>query len=184
MTLPFNTGPRRWLNEAANNWGRVVFVGVLDVIAGILSLVWPGITLIVLSVVLGISLLVSGIGSLGLGSRARNGWIITLGVLTVIAGIIILFRPGTGLVVIAVMAAIYMLFTGIADLTLAFSAPVGRVMFGILGVLGIIAGIILIANPGAALLTVALVVGISFLVRGLGEISTGFWLRKQRTTSA
>lgn len=184
MTDPIAGGvARTWLGQASQHWGRVVALGVFDLIGGLIALTWPGITMLVLAIVLGISLLFSAVGSLSFGVRGRNGWMIALGVLTLIAAIIILLHPGTGLWVIALMATLYLFMTGVADLTLAFTPGPGRVMWGILGVISLIGGIIMLANPWVAALTVAVVVGVTWIVRGVGEISTGLWLRRQRPAS-
>lgn len=174
---------RHWLTTASQHWGRVVALGVFDLIGGIIAVTWPGITMLVLAVVLGVSLLFSAFGSLAFGIRGRNGWMIALGVLTLIAAVIILMHPGTGLWVIALIATIYFFITGIGDLTLAFGPGPGRLMWGVLGVISIIGGIIMLANPWVAVLTVAIVVGVTWIVRGVGEISTGLWLRRQRPAS-
>lgn len=172
--------PRTWLTQASRHWGRVVTLGVFDLIGGIVAVTWPGITLLVLAIVLGISLLLSAVGSLAIGFRGRNGWMIALGALTLIAAIVVLLHPGSGIWVIAFMATLYFLFSGIADLTLAFTPGPGRVMWGILGVVSLVGAIIMLANPWVAALTVAVVVGVTWIVRGAGEIATGLWLRNHR----
>jgi uncharacterized membrane protein HdeD (DUF308 family) len=51
---------------------------------------------------------------------------------------------------------------------------------GLLGVVTIVAGMIILANPDIGLTTLALLVGIRFLVRGTLEIVVGFTLRGTR----
>jgi uncharacterized membrane protein HdeD (DUF308 family) len=52
--------------------GWTVFTGVLSVIAGIIVLVWPGPTLLVLAIVLGIWLLIFGVMEIMAAFRLRR----------------------------------------------------------------------------------------------------------------
>jgi uncharacterized membrane protein HdeD (DUF308 family) len=48
------------------------FVGVLSVIAGILVIMWPGLSLVTLAFVLGFWLIVYGVMEIGLAFRVRS----------------------------------------------------------------------------------------------------------------
>ena len=45
------------------------------------------------------------------------------------------------------------------------------------GIVSIVAAVVLLVHPGVAIVTVALVAGIAFLVRGAGELALGWRLR-------
>lgn len=53
----------------------------------------------------------------------------------------------------------------------------GRLLWGVLGVLSIAAPVIMISNPNVAVVTVALIAGISFLIHGAGEVALAMRLR-------
>ncbi|HEU5128985.1 MAG TPA: HdeD family acid-resistance protein [Glycomyces sp.] len=81
--------------------GWPILLGVLGVIAGIIALVWPGITAIALlyviafwALVIGIDYLVQGIR---LGHDAQGRWLMILsGVAALLLGVLLLFQPGEG----------------------------------------------------------------------------------------
>jgi uncharacterized membrane protein HdeD (DUF308 family) len=179
------TGPRFGLagNTLTRHWPRLVIIGVLDVVIGILAVAWPGVTVLALALILGVLLIVSGVMSISFGlTMRRTGrawiWPVLLGVFSVIAAIIIIIHPGAGIAAIAFGAALWFLLTGITDLVRATTLPGDRLWWGFLGAISLIAGIILLFDLGAAILTVALIAGIFFIVRGVGEIAAGWHLRR------
>ncbi|MCU1659017.1 MAG: hypothetical protein JWO57_3673 [Pseudonocardiales bacterium] len=176
----------RWIplgGQVTRQWPRLAAVALLDLVIGVLALAWPGATVLVLALILGAILLVSGLTSIAFGVRLRSagfggGWPIGLGAITAIAGIVCLFRPGSGVAAIALVAALWFLLSGATDLARAFSVPDSRLWWGFLGVLSVIAGIVLLVDLGAAILTIAIVVGVSFLLRGVTEMSIALQLRR------
>lgn len=58
--------------EQVEHWLFVAFLGVIGVIVGIMALAWPTATLVVLAVLVGVRLLVSGLVHMGLGLRIRQ----------------------------------------------------------------------------------------------------------------
>lgn len=103
---------------------------------------------------------------------------ITFGVLTLIAGLLVLFWPGATVLVIAVIFAIQLIIIGIYRLVLAFSAGEAatgaRVLFAIIGVLSIVVGVLLLRDPAIAVVTLGLLLGLMWTVSGLIEIFHGF----------
>lgn len=61
---------------------------------------------------------------------------------------------------------------------MASAAPRNRLVLLLLGVLSIVAALILLVRPGPAIVTVALIAAIAFLVRGAGEIGLGLMARR------
>ncbi len=53
-------------------WGLWLFIGVLELGAGVISLVWPEATIFVLAVVIGVDLLIAGIASIVYAVRTRR----------------------------------------------------------------------------------------------------------------
>jgi uncharacterized membrane protein HdeD (DUF308 family) len=102
---------------------------------------------------------------------------VILGVLAIIGAVICFIHPGAGVVAILIGCALWFFMLGVAYLFAAFTGSEDRVWWGFLGVLSVIAAIIFIASPGVAITTVAILVGIAFLIRGLGEIVFAWRLR-------
>ena len=102
-------------------------VGIAYVIGAIMSIVWPGLELLALVIIVGVSFLVGGILQAIMAWRARNaakgwGWSFAFGLLSAVAGLVFLFgSPIVSLVVLAVVLAIYVIMTGATLIALALA---------------------------------------------------------------
>lgn len=97
-----------------------------------------------------------------------------LGVLTLILGLVVAFRPSGSLTVIAVLLGILLIISGIFHLVSVFdSAEPHRVWLGIAGLLFVAAGMVLIRHIHLTLAIVGLVVGIDWVVQGIVALIAG-----------
>jgi len=102
----------------------LVLTGILDIGAGLIALLWPGITALVLIMFIGAWAVVRGIfeiaAAIQLRKEIEGEWLlITLGVLSVIFGIAVLAYPGAGAVGLVWAIASYAIVIGI--IMVAFS---------------------------------------------------------------
>ena len=100
-----------------------VVLGILLVIGGIVVVAWPGVTFLVIAVIWGITLLVGGIARLVSAAMLRGygwGWLVALGILETIVGVIMLAWPHVTAYVILLLIGIYSIFAGILQIVLAF----------------------------------------------------------------
>jgi uncharacterized membrane protein HdeD (DUF308 family) len=102
-------------------------VGIAYVIGAVMSIVWPGLTLLALVIIVGASFLVGGIVQAIMAWRVKNtakgwGWSFAFGVLSAVAGLVFLFgSPILSLVVLAIVLAIYVIITGVTLFALALA---------------------------------------------------------------
>jgi uncharacterized membrane protein HdeD (DUF308 family) len=106
-------------------WGWLYLVGgVLSIIAGIVAFVWPGKTLVVISVVLAWFLVFKGIVDIvgAFSNHGRPYWWVTLilGILELLLGMWAAGYPGRALVVFVNLVGIYAIFYGFTELFAAF----------------------------------------------------------------
>jgi uncharacterized membrane protein HdeD (DUF308 family) len=98
--------------------------GALSIIAGILAFVWPGRTLLVISVVLAWFLVFKGIVDIvaAFSNHGRPYWWVTLilGILELLLGIWAAGYPGRSLIVFVNLVGIYAIFYGFTELFAAF----------------------------------------------------------------
>jgi len=82
--------------------------------------------------------------------------------------------------VLALLIALsfWFIITGIADLARSLDEREHRIIAGILGVIGVAAGVIIVANPDIGLTTLALLAGIGFILRGTVELMAGLYMRR------
>jgi uncharacterized membrane protein HdeD (DUF308 family) len=110
----------------AGRWPRTwvpVVWGLLSLAAGIVTIVWPGITLEVLAVVIGLMLLVRGvIAAMGALVDKPHGWGVWLviGLVEVAAGVAAIAWPDVTILIVAIIIGIDLLIAGLAELAVAF----------------------------------------------------------------
>jgi len=162
-------------------WWLVLIQGIAALIVGLLLLVNPAATTLVLIQLVGIYWFVSGI--FGIVSifidKSMWGWKLFAGILGIIAGILIIQHPlwSTLLVptVIVIVLGIEGIIIGIVNLIQAFQG--GGWGIGILGVLSILFGLFLMFNPLAAAVALPIVLGIFGIVGGIFAIIAAFRLK-------
>jgi uncharacterized membrane protein HdeD (DUF308 family) len=103
----------------------LVLEGVVGIIIGILTFIWPGITTMVLLYLIAFWAIFTGILEIVAGIRLReviaNEWLLILmGVLSVLFGFLILIFPGAGALAIVIWIGAYALLFGIMLIALAF----------------------------------------------------------------
>jgi len=169
--------------ESLFPWWLILSLGIVSVLLGITVLVWPGPSLGVMAVLVGCWLLLSGIARIvgaflpgGVGQRVLSA---VVGVVLVIAGMICLRNLVTGLAVLALMVAFTWLFGGLAAMVMGFQASGGtRVALIALGTLSALLGLVFLFVPGLSLAGLILLTGISALVVGAGEVVVAFQVRR------
>jgi uncharacterized membrane protein HdeD (DUF308 family) len=181
--MAFDTELRSEFREWTGLWWLLLFVGILSVAAGIIVLVEPDISLATLSVVVGIFLLLDGIFEIAasISGRSENrGLVALIGVLSLIAGVILVRHPIAGVVAAALLIGIWLIAVGIVRFTTAFDRAGNRLWQIVLGLLETIAGIVIVASPDIGVATLAILVGIAFILRGLGMTALAWALRQIR----
>jgi uncharacterized membrane protein HdeD (DUF308 family) len=103
----------------------LVLEGVVGIIIGILTFLWPGITTMVLLYLTAFWAIFTGVLEIVAGIRLReviaNEWLLILmGVLSVLFGFLILIFPGAGALAIVIWIGAYALLFGIMLIALAF----------------------------------------------------------------
>lgn len=161
--------------------------GLLAVITGILILVWPGKTAMVVTAIIAIYAIASGLAYAGLGifAKHKGGWArvghILLGLLFIVAGVIAFTNLGATALWLAaflgILVGIMWIIEGVVALsTLSLAPSKGWTIF--FAILSIVAGVVLLFSPvfGAAVLWWLL--GISAVVLGAIQIGRAFTFGK------
>lgn len=107
------------------------------------------------------------------------GWIVALGVVQIVLGVVALGAPLAGGVAVVVVIGVGMVFGGVARLAAAFFADSfgsGALAF-LWGLLVASSGFFMLTNPGVGLATLTLVLSMLFFVSGLSECVVAFQLR-------
>jgi uncharacterized membrane protein HdeD (DUF308 family) len=121
----------------------------------------------------------------GLGSgiealRAKRGWIVALGIIYVVAGLIALGSVVTATVASVFVVGIMMLIAGVAEVINAFQVRSwGKFFLWILlGVLYILAGFVTFENPLLAAALLTLMLGVVLVASGIMRIILAFSVKE------
>lgn len=108
------------------HWVWTIVQGVVSVLAGVIALIWPGVTALALLFVVAFWAIMLGIGEIGgaFSSRRRGsntwGWTLAAGILNVVFGILLLTWPASGILTLVWLVGIFTLVGGVALILLAF----------------------------------------------------------------
>jgi len=109
-----------------------------------------------------------------LGRLGRHwGWALAFGIITVIAGVVVLAWPGPTLLVIAILFGIQLVFLGVFRFVAAFGHDLTagtRILYALLGVLSLTIGLFALRHIFITLLALALLLGIFWIVNGAIEL--------------
>ena len=164
-------------------WFWVFTAGIVLVAAGFVAALHPFLTSLATALLLGWSLVASGVFALVAGLsdlRARGGWLyVILGLLGIAAGLVVLFNPFAGLLSLVWALGAWLIVGGILELFGGLSARSGRFWLLLVGLVDIAFGVVLMfMDPFSALALLAVVVGLSLAMRGFGLVLFALRLRR------
>jgi uncharacterized membrane protein HdeD (DUF308 family) len=111
------------------------------------------------------------------GRKAASGaWglVLAVGIVAVVFGILVLANIWGSVHLVAIFAGLFLLFAGIMQFFIGGGGKTGRI---IAGVIAIVAGVALIAWPEASVKTVAVIVGLAFLISGISVVAAAIAAR-------
>lgn len=157
-------------------WWLVLLRGILAILFGLFALFAPGTALLALVFVFGAYAILDGVTAIVLGLRHRReephwGWHVIQGIVSVIAGIVAFAWPGVTVLAILFVIAFWSIVNGAAQIVESFamrrrgSSTWGWILAG--GIVSVLFGLVLIAQPGAGLVTLLWLVGIFSIVFGV-----------------
>jgi uncharacterized membrane protein HdeD (DUF308 family) len=167
-------------------WGVVLTAGILTFVLGVVVLVWPKETAVVVGWLLGIYLIVAGVAQLVQSfTGERSGGVRALlaigGVLSLILGLFAFRSVAHSVTLLAVIIGVAWLINGVTTLVTALSEAdyPGRGWAITGGLLGILGGVVILVWPGITLYILFTFFGIWLLVMGAFEIFASFRMRGQ-----
>ncbi len=175
----------------AGNWWLVALRGVLGIIFGVLALLFPDITLLVLVLVVAAYMLADGVLAIISAVRAarkgeRWGLLVLEGVCNIATGSLAFLWPGITIFVFTILIAAWAIVSGILMSAAAFRLTQGhgRWWLRAAGVLSVIFGFLLILAPLAGAIVLAIWLGAYAVVFGGLLLVLAFRLRSRQRDSA
>ena len=163
------------------SWSALALRGVLAIIFGLLVFAWPGISLWVLVLFFGANALIDGVLAIvaavrGSASGARWWGMLLQGILGIATGIITFLWPGLTALVLLYFIAAWAIVIGVFEIVAAIRLRKeiqGEWLLALRGVLAIVFGVILFANPGAGALALVWLIGAFSIALGVLEPDPG-----------
>ncbi len=115
----------RFAEPSSGRWWWMIVQGILGIGIGVVTVLWPHITALALGILVAVWAIATGIMEIAAGIRMRKDipneiFLIVVGVLSIIVGIILSFEPLTALVAWVWVVAFYAILAGVALIALAF----------------------------------------------------------------
>ncbi len=167
-------------STASPTWWFFALFGILTLGVGVFFVVDPHETLRTFTIIAGIFLVVDGVVAVlsSLFGRAREPWARRgLGVISAIAGLILIKKPFETLVLLALIVGLWFFVVGALRFVLAFATPENRAGNIVLALVEMIAGVLILAWPQIGLATLAVILGIVLIIRGILFTIAGWQLR-------
>lgn len=165
------------LGAAIRMLGRDLMLrGILEALLGVLLLVRPVQTAVVLTVAIGVFLLIDGATMLLIGLKAPGPgkkWLIINAVLLLLLGVFAVWRPIMVDSLWVVILGIWQLMGGIE----ALAGGGAKLWNVLLGVLSLALGVVFIVSPFVGLLSIIWLIGVLLVLSGALTILAGVKLR-------
>lgn len=168
--------------------GWVLVAGLVEIVLGLIAILWPAVASVSVAILLGILLLISG-GVALVAAFAARGWHLFGRLLwsfvSGLGGLYLLVFPDEGLVGLTALLVIVMFLTGTAFVALALFGGGNRGVLLAVGAIDILVGAFVWAElPSSASWAIGLLVGFHLLARGIETTTFGLTLRRESTRRA
>jgi len=169
----------------ARAWWAMALRGLAAILFGILTLIWPGITLEVLILFFGAYALLDGVLSAVSATINRKHdrtwwWFLLSGLAGVVFGVLTFVFPGLTAIILVYFIAARALVVGVVEIAaaVALRREVSNEWLLILkGIFALLFGLILLIAPGAGALAMVLMIGIYAIIAGVLLLLVAFRLR-------
>jgi uncharacterized membrane protein HdeD (DUF308 family) len=172
---------------AASAWQTTLFLGVATVILGLIVSFHPSGSLNVIAVLVGILMIISGIFDLIRvfdAAEQHRVWLGIAGLLYVVIGVVLIRHLHLTVAFIGLIVGLTWIVQGLSALFGGIAGSrEGRGWWIFFGIVSLIAGIVVVADPISSVTVLAVLLGIWFIVMGLIEVSAAFIIRRALSAS-
>lgn len=161
--------------------------GIICIVFGFLTLLWPGITLAVFLAFFGAFILLDGIvGMVTAIRRVKEDndwwWLLLQAFIGILLGAVTLFAPFVTAVVLIYYIAGWLLFIGLLEIVIAIRLKrriTGEIWYIAGGLLSILTSIVLIGAPLRGAISIAWLVGAYAILFGILLIGASYRIKKK-----
>lgn len=173
------------LELLSRRWQLVVLRGVVAILFGIVAIAWPEITVLALALLWGAYLLMDGVASIAMamGRGTDRTYLIALGVLGVVAGVIAFGWPQITVIVLLVIIAGWAIVAGAVQIAAAIRLRKvirNEWFLAISGAVTLVLGLLLIVQPAEGAIALLIAIATFAIAWGVVLVVLGFRLRQLR----
>jgi uncharacterized membrane protein HdeD (DUF308 family) len=176
-----------WVEKLSSFRLLLAVLGLASIGVGVLMLVDSHLGLATFAVVTGILLIVDGVAelftSIGGAEQTRTASML-VSIVSAVVGILLVRHPVHGVAAVAIPIGLWLIVAGMVHIVWWFGARRSRFWIGLVAFVELIAGIVILASVKIDTETLALIVGLTFLVRGLVLCLVAFLLGHQEASHA
>jgi len=171
----------------ARSWWVLLLYGLVALVFGAVAILQPLAAATALAWAIGVMAIVEGVISLvalvGGNSGVSRGWLAVYALASLVFGVLAVINPLATASVLVLLLAVWLIVAGIHRIV--FAVRVRRHIQGewlliLSGVLAIVLGALLVANPLAGVAVTTLWIGIGSLIYGVLQVVVAFRLRRLR----
>lgn len=174
------------LHALARNWWKVLLRGAAAIAFGVLAFIWPGATILALTLLWGAYALIDGVLSLwaaitGGGATSPRWWLAVVGVAGIAAGLITFFWPGVATFALLMVIAAWAIVVGVMEIVGAVRLRKeieGEWMLALGGILSIAFGLLIAFQPAAGAVGAVWALGAVAIATGVTLVALSLKLRK------
>jgi uncharacterized membrane protein HdeD (DUF308 family) len=172
------------------DWQVTALRGLAALAFGILTLIWPGLTLWALVLLFGAYALVEGVFALahaftnGPSARGRRKWLVAEGLFGIAAGIITFVWPAITALALLYLIAAWAIVTGAVEIATSIQLRTATRDWWLLllaGIASIVFGVLLMVTPGAGALVITWLIGWYAVFFGAMLLALAWRLRRVET---
>ena len=177
------------LRALSDNWWLLLLRGIAAIAFGVLAFVWPGLTLMTLTLLWGAYALTDGVIAIGAAFNAAGGdagprwWLGLSGLASILAGSVAFYYTGTTTLALLMVLAVWAIVIGVLQIWGAITlreVVEGEWLLILNGLLSIAFGVIAMAQPATGALAFVWMIGWFAVVFGCLYIALAFRLKHLR----
>jgi len=186
MNLPPDSRTSPLLTVIGRSWWVLMLYGVVAVVFGLIAITRPLSAATALAWAIGVMALVEGLISLfALFGRSGvpRGWLLVYALASLVFGVLAVLNPLATASVLILLLAAWLIVAGIYRIVFAVRVRKeiqGEWLLIVSGVLAIVLGAVMVANPMAGIAVTTLWIGIGSLLYGVLQIVVAWRIRRLR----
>ena len=157
-----------------------LLAGILTVILGLYIWLNPMVSLMAISLYIGVALIVIGIGYISTSLNFESGWYLFTGIIDIIIGAVLVGNLGVSAATLPIIFALWSIAVGSAQLVSAYRLKKLLLPWKwslSLGIAGVFFGLLIMMYPLIGAVAISTVIGLYIIIFGIFELGEYFTYR-------